>query len=91
MASLFTPSMPPLHEDADFDDIARQFVLMERHARDARTGLLYHGWDESRQQRWLIRPPGVHQTFGAEQWLVWDGARRTRWIIFRKDIHNEMS
>ena len=35
-----------------FDDIARQFVLMERHSRDAKTGLLYHGWDESRQQRW---------------------------------------
>jgi unsaturated rhamnogalacturonyl hydrolase len=39
-------------EGADFDDIARQFVLMERHARDSRTGLLYHGWDESRKQRW---------------------------------------
>jgi unsaturated rhamnogalacturonyl hydrolase len=40
------------HEDAAFDDIANQFILMERHGRDARTGLLYHGWDESRQQRW---------------------------------------
>lgn len=39
-------------EDADFDDIAAQFTLMERHARDAQTGLLYHGWDESRKQRW---------------------------------------
>src|SRR6266550_4104114 len=40
------------HEDADFDDIATQFVLMEQHSRDAKTGLLYHGWDESKQQRW---------------------------------------
>jgi unsaturated rhamnogalacturonyl hydrolase len=40
------------HEDADFDDIARQFVLMELHSRDAKTGLLYHAWDESRKQRW---------------------------------------
>jgi unsaturated rhamnogalacturonyl hydrolase len=39
-------------EDAAFDDIAKQFILMERHARDAKTGLLYHGWDESKQQRW---------------------------------------
>jgi unsaturated rhamnogalacturonyl hydrolase len=40
------------HEDTAFDDIARQFVLMERHSRDAETGLLYHAWDESRKQRW---------------------------------------
>jgi len=39
-------------EDAAFDDIAKQFILIERHARDNKTGLLYHGWDESRQQRW---------------------------------------
>lgn len=40
------------HEDAAFDDIARQFVLMELHSRDRKTGLLYHAWDESRKQRW---------------------------------------
>lgn len=39
-------------EDAAFDDIAKQFILMERHSRDDKTGLLYHGWDESKQQRW---------------------------------------
>lgn len=40
------------HEDAAFDDIAKQFELMELHARNPKTGLLYHGWDESRKQRW---------------------------------------
>jgi unsaturated rhamnogalacturonyl hydrolase len=40
------------HEDAAFDDIARQFILMETHSRDSKTGLLYHAWDESRKQRW---------------------------------------
>ena len=40
------------HEDADFDDIARQFIFMENHSRDKPTGLLYHAWDESRKQRW---------------------------------------
>lgn len=39
------------HEDSAFNDIANQFVWMEKHARDAKTGLLYHGWDESKQQR----------------------------------------
>ena len=31
---------------ADFDDIANQFILFETHTRDAKTGLLYHGWSE---------------------------------------------
>jgi unsaturated rhamnogalacturonyl hydrolase len=51
------------HEDAAFDDIARQFVLMESHSRDARTGLLYHGWDESRKQRWANPSTGRSPNF----------------------------
>lgn len=39
-------------EPALFDDVANQIILMDKHARDAKTGLLYHAWDESRQQRW---------------------------------------
>ena len=30
-------------EDTAFNDIAKQFILMEKHARDPKTGLLYHG------------------------------------------------
>ena len=37
---------------AAFDDVARQILLIARHTHESRTGLLYHGWDESRQQRW---------------------------------------
>jgi unsaturated rhamnogalacturonyl hydrolase len=40
------------HDDTCFNDIANQFVWMESHARDPKTGLLYHGWDESRAQKW---------------------------------------
>jgi unsaturated rhamnogalacturonyl hydrolase len=39
-------------EPALLDDVANQIILMERYTRDEKTGLLYHGWDESRQQRW---------------------------------------
>jgi unsaturated rhamnogalacturonyl hydrolase len=39
-------------EPALFDDIAKQIVLAEQHMRDATTGLLYHGWDEQRKERW---------------------------------------
>jgi unsaturated rhamnogalacturonyl hydrolase len=43
----------------NFDDIANQFVWMEKHARDAKTGLLYHGWDESKQQKWANKETGL--------------------------------
>ncbi|MFN4145142.1 MAG: glycoside hydrolase family 88 protein [Runella sp.] len=35
-----------------FDDIARQFDLIEKYAVDEKTGLIYHAYDESRSQRW---------------------------------------
>lgn len=42
-----------------FDDIANQFIFMEKNARDAKTGLLYHGWDESRVERWADPKTGL--------------------------------
>jgi unsaturated rhamnogalacturonyl hydrolase len=51
------------HEDAAFDDIAKQFALMELHSRDPKTGLLYHGWDQSKQQRWADPATGHSPNF----------------------------
>lgn len=42
-----------------FDDVAKQFILMERFSRDAKTGLLYHGYDESREQQWANKETGL--------------------------------
>jgi unsaturated rhamnogalacturonyl hydrolase len=60
------------HEDTVFNDITRQFVLMETHARDAKTGLLYHGWDESKQQKWADKNTGLSPNFWARS-LGWYG------------------
>lgn len=46
-----------------FDDIVNQFVWMERHARDPQTGLLYHAWDESKQQAWADKVTGQSPNF----------------------------
>ncbi|RYE01582.1 MAG: glycoside hydrolase family 88 protein [Sphingobacteriales bacterium] len=46
-------------DEKAFDDITRQFVLIEKHARDAKTGLLFHGWDETRQQQWADKATGL--------------------------------
>ena len=51
------------YETAAFDDIANQFIWMEQHARDAKTGLLYHGWDESKKQRWANPSTGLSPHF----------------------------
>jgi unsaturated rhamnogalacturonyl hydrolase len=51
------------NEPEAFDDIAKQFILMETHSRDAKTGLLYHGWDESKQQRWADKTTGRSPNF----------------------------
>jgi len=41
-----------VQDEKAFDDIANQFIWMENHARDTKTGLLYHGWDESKTEKW---------------------------------------
>lgn len=43
----------------DFNDIAKQLLLMDQHMRDARTGLLRHGWDESKQMKWADPKTGL--------------------------------
>lgn len=46
------------HDDTAFNDIAKQFILMEKNARDPQTGYLYHGYDESREQQWADKTTG---------------------------------
>jgi unsaturated rhamnogalacturonyl hydrolase len=48
---------------AGFDEVANQILWIESHARDARTGLLYHGWDESRAQEWADPKTGLSKSF----------------------------
>lgn len=40
------------NEPKNYDDIVHQFILIEKQTRDEKTGLLYHAWDESLQQKW---------------------------------------
>ncbi|MBC7652061.1 MAG: glycoside hydrolase family 88 protein [Deinococcales bacterium] len=59
-------------EVASYDDIVNQFVWMEKHARDAKTGLLYHGWDESKEQLWANKTTGTSPNFWARA-MGWYG------------------
>ncbi len=53
------------NEETAFDDIANQFIFMEAHTRDAKTGLLYHGWDESKEMAWANKTTGCSPHFWA--------------------------
>lgn len=48
---------------AQLNDIAKQFELIQLHATDAKTGLLYHGWDESKQMPWADKVTGCSPNF----------------------------
>lgn len=39
-------------DSAAFDDIVKQFTLCAGYCFDPKSGLYFHGWDESKQQRW---------------------------------------
>jgi unsaturated rhamnogalacturonyl hydrolase len=46
-----------------YDDVVLQFRLMAEKARDPKTGLLYHAWDEAREQRWADPVTGCSPHF----------------------------
>lgn len=59
-------------EPAIFADLAHQIRLITEHTRDSSTGLLVHGWDESRQQAWADARTGRSPHFWgrAMGWFV---------------------
>ena len=48
---------------ASTDDAIHQILTMAKHGYDAKTGLYYHGWDESRSQRWSNPKTGQSPNF----------------------------
>ena len=60
------------HEDSVFDDIAKQFAAIEKNTRGSNSGLLYHGWDESKQEKWADKQSGHSANFWARA-MGWYG------------------
>ncbi|GHE48266.1 glycoside hydrolase family 88/105 protein [Sphingobacterium griseoflavum] len=46
-----------------FDDVINQILVTAKHTRDKKTGLYYHAWDESKQQRWADKETGQSPNF----------------------------
>ncbi|MBP4137004.1 glycoside hydrolase family 88/105 protein [Flavobacterium geliluteum] len=47
----------------NLDDVAKQFEQIQLHATDPKTGLLYHGWDESKAMPWADKVTGNSPNF----------------------------
>jgi unsaturated rhamnogalacturonyl hydrolase len=64
MAQPFQLAYAALVERRDLaDDTLRQFAHVARVLRDPKTGLCYHGWDESRNERWANPETGCSPCF----------------------------
>ena len=46
-----------------FDEVAHQILYIEQKTRDPQTGLLYHGWDEAKEQVWANPITGCSANF----------------------------
>jgi len=66
------PSDGQGHWPGGYDDIARQFRLIDEHTYDAATGLNYHGWDSAHLQSWANPVTGCSSNFWgrAEGWYA---------------------
>lgn len=68
------------------DKIVLQFDLIEKYNRNPDTGLYYHGWDESKEQRWANNETGLSQNFWSRG-MGWYGMALVDIIEFLPENH----
>lgn len=69
-----------------YDDILLQFDLIQKHCHDKKTGLLYHGWDESREQKWADKKTGTSPHFWSRA-MGWYGMALVDVLDFLPEDH----
>ena len=69
-----------------FEDVVLQFDLIQKHSRDEKSGLLYHGWDESKEQRWANKETGNSQHFWSRG-MGWYGMAMVDVLDFLPENH----
>ena len=64
MGSPFYAQWAAYHDDsAAFADVVNQFKLVHKYTYDSTTSLNYHGWDESKKQKWANPETGKSPNF----------------------------
>lgn len=69
-----------------YDDVVLQFDLIQKHSYDEKTGLLYHGWDESKEQAWANKETGNSQHFWSRA-MGWYGMAIVDVLDFLPESH----
>lgn len=62
-APFYTQYASVFNEPAIFDDVVNQFITVHKHTYCPETGLNYHGWDESKVQKWANPETGCSPNF----------------------------
>lgn len=74
MASPFLAQYGTVFGDTTvYADVINQITLIARHTYDPKTGLYYHGWDESKEQKWADPVTGCSPNFWSRS-LGWYAA-----------------
>lgn len=53
----------PERAAGDYEDVLKQFRLINEHLYDPKSGLYYHGWDEKHEQDWANPTSGTSSNF----------------------------
>ena len=69
-----------------YDDVVLQFDLIQKHSQDEKSGLLYHGWDESKEQKWANNESGNSQHFWSRG-MGWYGMAMVDVLDFLPENH----
>ncbi|WP_374444848.1 glycoside hydrolase family 105 protein [Epilithonimonas sp.] len=69
-----------------YNDIVNQFDIIQKHMVDSKTGLLYHGWDESKEQAWADKQTGLSPNFWGRA-MGWYGMAIVDVLDFLPESH----
>lgn len=90
MASPFLAHYGKVFEEpAAFDETAKQILLMDKHGYDAKTGLYYHAWDETRSRPWANKETGQSPNFWGRA-VGWYGMAIVDSLDFFSPTHPEV-
>lgn len=70
------------------DEITHEILLVARYMRDPKTGLYYHGWDESRDQAWADPVTGLSKSFWGRA-MGWYGMALVDVLDYLPSDHSE--
>lgn len=83
MADVFSAEYAAMaNQPKYFDEACKQILLIAQHTRDPKTGLFYHGWDETKSRPWANKDTGASPEFWgrADGWYGMAMADILEWL-----------